>query len=44
VRICYGEFYRDTRSFEVARQIGLALVHIPLPGVSLPAAPPMPPA
>lgn len=38
-RICYGEFYRDQRTFEVAKQIGLELVHIPLPGVTLPAAP-----
>jgi dCMP deaminase len=38
-RICYGEFYRDQRSFDVARQIGLELAHIPLPGVALPAAP-----
>jgi dCMP deaminase len=25
-RICYGEFYRDERIFEVAKQIGLELV------------------
>jgi dCMP deaminase len=43
VRVCYGEFYRDQRSFEVARQIGLALEHIPLPGVTLPAAAAPPP-
>lgn len=30
-RICYGEFYRDERSFEVARQIGVELAHVPLP-------------
>lgn len=35
-RICYGEFYRDQRIFDVAAQIHLELVHIPLPGVSLP--------
>jgi dCMP deaminase len=29
-RICYGEFYRDERIFEVARQLGIDLVHIPL--------------
>ena len=29
-RICYGEFYRDERSFEVARQLGIELVHIPI--------------
>jgi dCMP deaminase len=39
VRICYGEFYRDQRSFDVAKQIGLELAHIPLPGVALPAHP-----
>jgi dCMP deaminase len=36
VRICYGEFYRDNRIFEVAAKIGIELVHVPLPGVSLP--------
>ncbi len=30
VRICYGEFYRDERIFEVAEQIGVELAHIPL--------------
>ena len=29
-RICYGEFYRDQRIFEVASQIGVELVHIPV--------------
>lgn len=29
-RICYGEFYRDERSFKVAEQIGLELAHVPL--------------
>ena len=29
-RICYGEFYRDQRIFEVASQIGIELVHIPV--------------
>ncbi len=38
-RIFFGEFYRDERIFEVAKQIGLELHHIPLPGVSLPALP-----
>jgi dCMP deaminase len=36
-RICYGEFYRDERIFEVATKIGIELLHVPLPGVS-PAA------
>jgi dCMP deaminase len=40
VRICYGEFYRDSRTFEVAAKVGIELVHIPLPGVSLAGAPP----
>jgi dCMP deaminase len=35
-RICFGEFYRDDRIFEIAKQIGIELVHVPLPGVSLP--------
>ena len=28
-RICYAEFYRDQRIFEVASQIGIELVHLP---------------
>lgn len=35
-RICYGEFYRDERIFDVARQLQIELVHVPLPGVNLP--------
>jgi dCMP deaminase len=27
-RICYGEFYRDTRSMEVAEEIGIELVSL----------------
>ncbi len=27
-RIFYGEFYRETRSFEVARALGIELIHI----------------
>ena len=42
VRIVYGEFYRDDRIFEVARQIGIELVHVPLPGVMLPGLPAVP--
>jgi dCMP deaminase len=30
-RICYGEFYRDERSFAVAKQIGVELLHVPAP-------------
>jgi dCMP deaminase len=44
LRICYGEFYRDQRIFDVAAQIKLELQHVPLPGVSLPALPPPPAA
>ncbi len=36
VRICYGEFYRDERIFDIAKQIDIELVHVPLPGVALP--------
>jgi dCMP deaminase len=28
VRICYGEFYRDARIFDMAAQVGIELVHI----------------
>jgi len=30
LRICYGEFYRDKRSLNVAQQAGIELVHIPI--------------
>jgi dCMP deaminase len=30
-RICYGEFYRDERIFEVAQKLGIELHHIPKP-------------
>ena len=42
-RICFGEFYRDNRIFEVATKIGIELVHTGLPGVALPSLPPKPP-
>jgi dCMP deaminase len=32
VRIVYGEFYRDERIFEVAKQSGMELVHMPAEG------------
>ena len=38
-RICFGEFYRDERIFEIAKQIGIELSHVPLPGVTLPKLP-----
>ena len=38
-RICYGEFYRDNRIFEIAGKIGIELAHVPLPGVNLPKLP-----
>ncbi len=42
-RIVYGEFYRDNRIFDVAKQIEIELVHFPLPGVTLAAAQALPP-
>ena len=42
-RIVYGEFYRDDRIFDIAKQIGIELVHVPLPGVTLPKLPPQGP-
>jgi dCMP deaminase len=42
-RIVYGEFYRDNRIFEIAQKIGIELVHVPLPGVTL-APLPTPPS
>ncbi len=39
-RICFGEFYRDERIFEVAKKIEIELVHTGLPGVDLAALPP----
>ncbi len=39
-RICFGEFYRDERIFDVAKKIEIELVHTGLPGVALPALPP----
>jgi dCMP deaminase len=38
IRICYGEFYRDERIFEVAAQIGVELVHIPVDGEAVPGS------
>ena len=29
-RICYGEFYRDQRSFDVAERLGIQMLHVPL--------------
>ena len=43
VKIVFGEFYRDQRIFDVAKQIGIELVHVPLPGVNLPKLPPQGP-
>jgi dCMP deaminase len=28
MRICYGEFYRDERSFQVAAHLGIEMVHV----------------
>ena len=30
MRICYGEFYRDERSFAVADRLGIDMVHVEL--------------
>jgi dCMP deaminase len=38
-RICYGEFYRDERIFDIAKKIHIELVHVGLPGVNLPPLP-----
>ena len=43
-RICFGEFYRDNRIFDVASKIGIELVHVGLPGVNLAPLPVPPPA
>jgi dCMP deaminase len=43
VRIVYGEFYRDDRIFEIAQKIGIELVHVGLPGVTLPPLAPQGP-
>ena len=43
VRIVYGEFYRDQRIFDIAKEIGIELVHVALPGVNLPKLPPQGP-
>ncbi len=29
-RICYGEFYREERSFKVAKRLGIDMVHVEL--------------
>ena len=42
-RICYGEFYRDDRIFDVAAKLEIDLIHVPLPGVTLPKLPPQGP-
>ena len=33
-RICFGEFYRDERIFEVAQRLGIELVEIPVPATA----------
>lgn len=38
-RICYGEFYRDERIFEIAKTINLELLHVPITTVALPPPP-----
>lgn len=39
-RICYGEFYRDERIFQVADRIGIELHHIELSPEFVPPKPP----
>ena len=39
-RICYGVFYRDERSFEVARTLEIEMVHVALAGDSVPVPSP----
>ena len=39
-RICYGEFYRDERIFQVAERIGIELHHIELSPEFVPPKPP----
>jgi dCMP deaminase len=34
-RICYGEFYRDKRSLETAKELGIELVHIPIKKIEI---------
>ena len=39
-RICYVEFYRAERSFSVAEQLGIEMVHVPLKeGATVPVPP-----
>jgi dCMP deaminase len=39
-RICFGEFYRDERIFEVAKELEIELVHIPFETGIEPPSPP----
>lgn len=41
VRICYGEFYRDGRIFDVSQQLGIELVHILGDGTATIGEPPI---
>jgi len=41
-RIAFGEFYRDSRIFELSEKLGIKLSHLPIEGVA-PSAP-VPPA
>jgi dCMP deaminase len=42
-RIVYGEFYRDSRIFDVASHIGIELLHLPHTGTAPAIAAPPPP-
>ena len=39
-RICYGEFYREDRSFEIADKLGIEMKHVPLEEGSVVNVPP----
>ena len=39
-RICYGQFYRDERSFAAATALGIEMVHVPLLPGDVVAVPP----
>ncbi len=42
-RICYGEFYRDERTFQVAARLNVELVHVPATPAAAPGAGPIAP-
>jgi dCMP deaminase len=42
LRICYGEFYRDERIFDIAARLHIELLHVALKPISLPGVGPTP--